>query len=273
MARSLYYGSYVYPRQLLWVSGAAIWLLMIVTAFLGYILPWGQMSFRGAIVITNLIGAIPLVGGDLVYLLWGGFSISNSTLQRFYSLHFTIPFIIFMLSYLHFALLHEYGSNNPLGVTITTDNIPFIPYYGIKDTFSILLILFLFFYFIFYAPDALGHPDNFMEANFLVTPSHIVPEWYFLPLYALLRSVPNKLFGLFLLLMFVACIFLLPFYNKGFIRSGVFRPLYSIIVWIFLSVCFLLGWVGGLPVIYPFYELDKFLLFYIFLFYWLFFHF
>lgn len=259
MARGLYYGSYVYPRQLLWVSGALIWLLMIATAFLGYILPWGQMSFWGAMVITNLLGAIPFVGGDLVYLLWGGFSIGNATLQRFYSLHFTLPFVILLITFLHFILLHEYGSNNPLGITTVTDNIPFIPYYGIKDVFSIVLVLFLFLFFIYYYPDALGHSDNYIEANALVTPAHIVPEWYFLPLYAVLRSVPNKLFGVFLILLYIICIFLLPFYSKAYIRSGSFRPIYGSIIWLFIFVCLLLGWIGGLPVIYPFYQLGQLL--------------
>jgi ubiquinol-cytochrome c reductase cytochrome b/c1 subunit len=261
MARGIYYGSYAYPRQMLWVSGAIIWVLMIATAFLGYILPWGQMSFWGAMVITNLLGAIPLIGGDIVYLLWVGFSIGNATLQRFYSLHFTLPFVIFMLTYVHFALLHEYGSNNPLGIPVATDNIPFIPYYGIKDLFSIFLILFLFFYYVFLYPDALGHEDNYIVANFLVTPAHIVPEWYFLPLYAVLRSVPNKLFGVFLILMFILCIIFLPFYNKGLIRSAMFRPFHAFFIWVFFFVCLLLGWIGGLPVIYPFYEVGQILTF------------
>lgn len=259
MARGLYYGSYVYPRQLLWLSGSLIWLLMIITAFLGYILPWGQMSFWGAMVITNLLGSIPFIGGDLVYLLWGGFSIGNATLQRFYSLHFTLPFVILMVTILHFVFLHEYGSSNPLGVTVITDNIPFIPYYGLKDLYSIILILLFFFFFIYYAPDFLGHSDNFIEANPLITPAHIVPEWYFLPMYAVLRSVPNKLLGVFLIAMFVICIFLLPFYSKGFIRSSAFRPFYGIIIWFFIFICLLLGWIGGLPVIYPFYEIGQFL--------------
>lgn len=261
MARGLYYGSYAYPRQWLWVSGSIIWLLMIVTAFLGYILPWGQMSFWGAMVITNLLGAIPYIGGDIVYLLWGSFSISNATLQRFYSLHFTLPFVILLVTIIHFILLHEYGSNNPLGISSVTDNIPFIPYYGIKDLYSLFWVIIVFSFFVYYFPDFLGHSDNYIEADPLVTPAHIVPEWYFLPMYAVLRSVPNKLLGVFLIFMFVFCIITLPFYTKNFIRSSIFRPIYAFTVWLFIFVCILLGWIGGLPVIYPFLEIGQILTF------------
>lgn len=242
MFRGFYYGSYVYPRQFLWVSGSILWVLMIATAFLGYILPWGQMSYWGAQVITNLLGAIPLVGSDLLYLLWGGFSIGNETIQRFYSFHYTLPFVILFLTFFHFVLLHEYGSNNPLGIPSNTDYIPFLPYYGTKDLLSLLFIFILYFHFVFFSPYTLGHADNYIEANPLVTPMHIVPEWYFLPLYAVLRSVPNKLFGVFLILMFIVCIVFLPFYNKGFIRTGLFRPIYCFFFWIFLFDCLLLGW-------------------------------
>lgn len=231
---------------------------MIATAFLGYILPWGQMSFWGAMVITSLLGAIPGIGNDILFLLWGGYSIDNSTLHRFYSLHYTLPFVIFMLSILHFALLHEYGSNNPLGIMVQYDNIPFMPYYGVKDLFSIVIVLVIFLLFVMLAPDKLGHSDNFIKANGLVTPAHIVPEWYFLPLYAILRSVTNKLLGISLIGLSIVCIFLLPFFCKGFIiRSTSFRPVYGIFVYLFFSVCFFLGWIGSLPVMSPYFEIVK----------------
>lgn len=262
MCRGIYHGSFVYPRQYLWISGSIIWVLMIATAFFGYILPWGQMSFWGAMVITSLLGAIPLVGGDILFLLWGSYSIDNVTLHRFYSLHYLLPFIILLISVIHFALLHEFGSNNPLGISVELDNAPFIPYYGIKDAFSIVIFLFIFFIFIFYAPDALGHSDNYIPANGLVTPAHIVPEWYFLPLYAVLRSVPNKLLGLFLIACFIVCIILIPFICKNtIIRSTMFRPIYGCIVWFFFFICYLLGWIGSLPVISPFLEIGQFVTF------------
>lgn len=189
------------------------------------------MSFWGAMVITSLLGALPGIGGDILLLLWGSYSIDNATLHRFYSLHYTLPFIIFMLTIIHFAFLHEYGSSNGLGVHVRLDNIPFIPYYGIKDVFSIILFLFVFFCFVILTPDKLGHSDNFILANSLVTPAHIVPEWYFLPLYAILRSVTNKLLGIFLIALAIICILFLPFFCKGFIiRSTLFKPFYNLFV-------------------------------------------
>lgn len=258
MFRGLYHGSFLYPRQYLWITGSIIWVLMIATAFFGYILPWGQMSYWGAMVITSLLGAIPLVGGDILFLLWGSYSIDVMTLHRFYSLHYTLPFIILMVTIIHFALLHEFGSNNPLGISVELDNAPFIPYYGIKDAFSIIFFLFIFLVFVFYMPDKLGHSDNYIKADGLVTPAHIVPEWYFLPLYAVLRSVPNKLLGLFLILCFILCVIFIPFICKNFIfRSTIFRPLFGFFVWLFFSVCLLLGWIGSLPVISPFLEIGQ----------------
>lgn len=258
MFRGLYYGSFIYPRQYLWVSGAIIWILMIATAFFGYILPWGQMSFWGAMVITSLIGAIPLIGGDILYLLWGSFSIDNMTLHRFYSLHYLLPFIIFAVTMVHFALLHEYGSNNPLGISAQLDNVPFIPYYGIKDLFSLNIVLFFLTIFIFFYPDILGHSDNYIMANPLVTPSHIVPEWYFWPIYAVSRSVPSKSLGLLLCLCFMMCVIFIPFICKNFIiRSAMFRPFYAIAFWYFLLTCLVSGWIGSLPVISPFLEIGR----------------
>lgn len=262
ICRNIYYGSFMYPRQLLWMIGVIIWVCMIITAFLGYILPWGQMSFWGAMVITSLLGALPQIGGDILFLLWGGFSIDNFTLQRFYSLHYTMPFVILMLSIVHIALLHEYGSSNPLGISVRVDNMPFMPYFAIKDAFSVIIVLVIFFLFVISAPDALGHADNFIHANSLVTPVHIVPEWYFLPMYAVLRCVTNKLLGIFFLACFIVCLLFLPFFCKGhIIRSGSLNPLYGLISWIFFLVCLLLGWIGGLPVMSPYIEIGQILTF------------
>jgi len=253
MFRGIYYGSYVYPRQLLWMSGVILWLIMIATAFLGYVLPWGQMSFWAAMVITNLLSALPLIGADLIYLLWGGFSISDASIHRFYSLHFALPFVILMLSILHVAFLHEFGSNNPLGIISRSDSIPFTPYYILKDSFSLIIVLILLLYIVFLVPDLLGHSDNYNKANFLVTPAHIVPEWYFLPLYAVLRSVTHKLLGVFLLFLFVVVLLLLPYFcQMQIIRSSLFRPIHSIAFWLFVVNSLLLGWIGGLPVEYPY---------------------
>jgi len=258
--RGIYYGSFAYPRQLLWVSGVIIWFLMIATAFLGYVLPWGQMSFWGAMVITSLLGAIPLVGPDILFLLWGGYSIDDITLHRFYSLHFTLPFIILAVAILHMFFLHEFGSSNPMGISSRLDNIPFLPYYGIKDLYSIVIVWLIFFYIIFMYPDWLGHPDNYNIANALVTPAHIVPEWYFLPLYAVLRSVTDKLLGIFLIACFVVTILILPFFLKNIIiRSGTFKPLFAFLFWFFVMDCLLLGWIGSLPVISPYLEIGQFL--------------
>jgi len=258
--RGIYYGSFAYPRQLLWVSGVIIWFLMIATAFLGYVLPWGQMSFWGAMVITSLLGAIPMVGPDILFLLWGGFSIDDVTLHRFYSLHFTLPFVILAVAILHMLFLHEFGSSNPLGISSKLDNIPLLPYYAIKDFFAIILVWFVFFYLVFLFPDYLGHSDNYNIANALVTPAHIVPEWYFLPLYAVLRSVTNKLLGIFLIACFVVALLVLPFLSKNIIiRSGSFRPLFAFFFWFFVVDCLLLGWIGSLPVIAPYLAIGQFL--------------
>ena len=210
-------------------------------------------------VITSLLGALPGVGGDILFLLWGGFSIDNFTLQRFYSLHYTMPFVILMLSIVHVALLHEYGSNNPLGISVRVDTMPFMPYFAIKDGFSIIVILIIFFMFVISAPDALGHSDNFIHANSLVTPVHIVPEWYFLPMYAVLRCVTNKLLGIFFLACFIVCLLFLPYFCKGhIIRSSAFNPFYAVISWAFFTIFLLLGWIGSLPVMSPYIEIVKY---------------
>lgn len=253
MFRGLYYGSFFYPRQLLWSTGLLLFVLMIITAFLGYVLPWGQMSFRAAMVITNLVAAIPLLGNDIVGLLWGGFSIEDATLHRFYALHFFIPFFILFLSIIHMLILHEAGSSNPLGLPLIYEVLPFSPYYMLKDTLSILIFIIVLLYINILYPDILGHNINYQIANFLVTPTHIVPEWYLLFFYAVLRSIPNKVIGLLAFLVSILALVLIPYLMKNsIIRSGSYRPLHKIFFWIFLIVCILLSWIGGISVIEPY---------------------
>ena len=265
--RGLYYGSYITPREALWCSGVIIFILMMATAFMGYVLPWGQMSFWGATVITNLFSAIPLIGKDIVDWLWGGFAVDNPTLNRFFSLHFTFPFLIVGMVLIHLILLHEVGSNNPLGITLKTENIPFYPYFYTKDLFGLMVLFFVFFIFIFFVPNTLGHPDNYIEANPMKTPLHIVPEWYFLPFYAILRSIPNKIGGV--LAMFGSLIILLtiPFTNSSEIRSTTFRPLFKICYWMLVITFLLLGWIGQCPVEYPYTEIGIISMIYYFAFF------
>lgn len=212
--RGIFYGSYIYPRRLLWTTGVIILLLLIITAFLGYILPWGQMSYWGATVITNLVTVIPIAGQKIVYFLWGGFSVGNPTLTKFFSLHFLLPFVILALVGVHLYLLHSAGSSNPLGISSQTDSVPFHPYYSIKDLFSVILFFLFLSIYIFFLPNALGHSDNYLQANSAATPEHIVPEWYFLPFYAVLRAFPNKLLGVILLLAAILVLLLLPIMNR-----------------------------------------------------------
>lgn len=257
MFRGIYYGSYNHPRELLWIVGVVILLLMILTAFLGYVLPWGQMSFWAATVITNLASAVPIIGTNIVLWLWGGFSVDNATLNRFFSLHYLFPFLILGLVILHIIFLHENGSNNPLGLVSRVDQIVF-PYYIIKDIYGILIFSFFYAYFIFFDPNVLGHPDNYIPANPMSTPAHIVPEWYFLPFYAILRSVPNKRLGVVLLLAAILILIILPFISKSkYIRSTVFRPIDKVFFWFFFFDCILLGWIGGKPIETPYYELGQ----------------
>src|SRR5215208_7159859 len=232
--RGLYYGSYKYPRELLWMLGVVILLLMMATAFMGYVLPWGQMSYWGATVITNLFSAIPLVGESIVTLLWGGFTVANPTLNRFFSLHYLLPFVIVAVVFLHLMALHQHGSNNPLGIERRgpQDSIPFHPYYTIKDMFGLCVFLIFFSIFIFYIPNFLSHPDNSIPANPMVTPPHIVPEWYFLPYYAILRSVPDKLLGVVLMFGSVLILFLVPWLDTSPVRSARFRPIYRMVSWL-----------------------------------------
>jgi len=253
--RGLYYGSYIYPRGMLWASGVIIFLLMMATAFMGYVLPWGQMSFWGATVITNLFSAIPLVGQSIVEWLWGGFSVSNATLNRFFSLHYFMPFAIAGLVLLHLSLLHKDGSNNPLGINTNVDYVSFYPYYYVKDLFAFFVFASVFAFFVFFYPNALGHPDNYIPANPLVTPPHIVPEWYFLPFYAILRSIPDKLGGVVAMISAILVLLLLPVLNTSEIRSSKFRPLFAFFYWFLVADFVILGWIGQKPVESPYIEI------------------
>jgi ubiquinol-cytochrome c reductase cytochrome b subunit len=248
MFRSLYYGSYKYPRELLWQIGLVIFIAMMATAFMGYVLPWGQMSYWGATVITSLFSAIPYIGESIVTWLWGGYSVDDPTLNRFFALHYLLPFIIFALVILHVVALHTHGSNNPTGKDLKQeDKIPFHPYYTYKDLFSFGVYFIIFSYFVFYEPNYLGHPDNYIPADPLVTPAHIVPEWYFLPFYAILRAVPSKLGGVILMFGAIMILFFLPWLDKSPVRSGNDRPLFRVAFFIFLLDALLLGYIGGKP--------------------------
>jgi len=256
--RGLYYGSYMSPRENLWASGVIIFLLMMATAFMGYVLPWGQMSFWGATVITNLFSAVPFIGSSIVEWLWGGFCVSNATLNRFFSLHYLMPFVIAGLAIVHLSLLHKDGSNNPLGSGTNVDTVSFYPYFYTKDLFSFLILVTLFSFFVVYFPNALGHADNYIPANPLSTPAHIVPEWYFLPFYAILRSIPDKLGGVVAMIGAILILLLLPFINTSKIRSSKFRPIFSVAYWFFAANFLLLGWIGQKPVESPYIEVGMF---------------
>ncbi|HVC56614.1 MAG TPA: cytochrome b N-terminal domain-containing protein [Stellaceae bacterium] len=252
--RGLYYGSYKYPRELLWMLGVVIMVLMIATAFMGYVLPWGQMSYWGATVITNLFSAIPGIGHSIVTLLWGGYSVGNPTLNRFFSLHYLLPFVIVAVVGLHLIALHQHGSNNPLGIDKRgpQDTIPFHPYYTIKDLFGLSVFLLLFAFLVFYAPEFLSNADNAIPANPMMTPAHIVPEWYLLPYYAILRSVtfnllfiPAKLIGVVAAFGSILLLFLVPWLDTSPVRSARFRPVYRVIYWLLPIDVIALGWVGA----------------------------
>ena len=249
MIRSLYYGSYKPPREILWWVGIIIFLLTMATAFMGYVLPWGQMSFWGATVITNLFSAIPIVGESIVQWLWGGFSVDNPTLNRFFVLHFLMPFLIVGIVLLHLVALSTTGSNNPSGVPMKSkkDSISFHPYFTIKDMVGFVVFFIIFGYFLFFYPNALGHPDNYIPANPLVTPAHIVPEWYFLPFYAILRAVPDKLGGVLMMFGAIILLFFLPYLDKSKVRSGAYRPAFKKFFYIFVINFVFLGWLGKSP--------------------------
>jgi len=297
MFRNIYYNSFFNPREIVWCIGVIILLVMIITAFLGYVLPWGQMSFWAATVITSLVTAIPVVGTHVVVWLWGGYSVDSATLNRFFSLHYLLPFVLLFLVILHVLFLHESGSSNPAGFDISEDKKPFYPYFVIKDLFGILVFLQFFIIVVFFYPNVLGHSDNYIPANPLVTPAHIVPEWYFLPFYAILRSVPDKFWGVVLLLLAILILLLIPFFSNydlltsiefsvdtknifsrypqvvflvkdvpGSEKNLFFKKLFF---WFFVSGTITLGWIGGCPIEYPYWELGQMLTFFYF-FYFLF---
>jgi len=257
IGRGLYYGSYAEPRQLLWLIGIIIFILMMGTAFLGYVLVWGQMSFWAATVITNFFTAFPIVGDKIVTLLWGGFAVDNATLNRLFSLHYLLPFVLIGLSVLHIGILHQDGSNNPLGISSLTDKISFFPYFIIKDTMSLVVFLIFFSYFVYYSPNTLGHPDNYIPGNPMQTPPHIVPEWYFLPSYAILRAIPNKLLGVIALFAAVLIPAILPFVSTSEIRSSLYRPIHQFFFWLLLADFLLLGYLGQQIPESPFIEIGQ----------------
>jgi ubiquinol-cytochrome c reductase cytochrome b/c1 subunit len=249
MFRGMYYGSYKDPREVLWILGVIIYLLMMATGFMGYVLPWGQMSFWAATVITNLFSAIPGVGEPIVTWLWGGYAVGNPTLNRFFSLHYLLPFVIAGVVVLHIWALHVVGQNNPTGVEPQSDKdtVPFTPYATVKDAFFMVMFCIVYAWFVFYIPNYLGHPDNYIPANPGVTPAHIVPEWYYLPFYAILRSIPNKLLGVIALFSSIGILLFLPWLDTSRVRSAVYRPAYRLFFWIFVFVCIGLGWLGSKP--------------------------
>jgi ubiquinol-cytochrome c reductase cytochrome b/c1 subunit len=250
IARGIYYSSFSWPRGPLWLSGVLIFVLMMATAFMGYVLPWGQMSFWGATVITNLFSAIPVVGPTTASWLWGGFSVDNPTLTRFFSLHYLLPFAITGLVIIHLVLLHQVGSSNPSSESTFIDGlrIPFFPYFYVKDLFGFLIFSLLFVFLVFYHPNLLGHPDNYIEANPMVTPAHIVPEWYFLPFYAMLRSVPDKLGGVLCMGLSIVVLFVLPLLIRYPLVPAKFRLVYTAFCGFLFGDTFFLGWLGGQPI-------------------------
>jgi ubiquinol-cytochrome c reductase cytochrome b subunit len=256
MCRGMYYGSYKAPRELLWILGCVIFLLMMATGFMGYVLPWGQMSFWGATVITGFFTAFPVVGEWIQQLLLGGFAVDNPTLNRFFSLHYLLPFMIAGVVILHVWSLHVSGQTNPTGIEVKskTDTVAFTPYATIKDAFAMIVFLAVYLYFVFYIPNYLGHPDNYIEANALKTPAHIVPEWYFLPFYAILRAITfnigpidSKLGGVLAMFGSIAVLFFLPWLDTSKVRSAVYRPWYKLFFWLFVADVVILGWLGGKP--------------------------
>ncbi|MGI8569076.1 MAG: cytochrome b [Methylocella sp.] len=249
MFRGMYYGSYKAPREVLWLLGVIIFFLAIATAFTGYVLPWGQMSFWGATVITSLFSAIPLVGDSITTWLWGGYAVDNATLNRFFSLHYLLPFMIAGVVVLHIWALHVHGSNNPAGIEKKTakDTLPFHPYFTVRDGFALVCFLAFFAWFVFYVPNYLSDADNYIEANPLLTPVHIVPEWYYLPFYAILRSIPSKLGGTAAMFASVVIIAFLPWLDTSKVKSAAYRPLFRVFFWLFAACAVLLGYMGSQP--------------------------
>jgi quinol-cytochrome oxidoreductase complex cytochrome b subunit len=248
MLRGIYYGSFKSPREVLWIIGVIIYFLMVGTAFLGYVLPWGSMSFAGATVITNLVSAIPLVGTGLAHWLWGGYAVGDPTLNRFYALHYLLPFVIAAFVVLHVWALHVTGQNNPDGVEVKNvdrDTVAFTPYATIKDLFAVSLWFILYAWLIFFIPNYLLDADNYNIANPLVTPAHVVPEWYLLPFYAILRAIPNKLLGVIALVAAIVVLFFLPWLDRNPVKSGKYRPAFRFFFWVFVAICIGLGWIGS----------------------------
>ena len=258
IARGLYYGSFRSPRTLLWSIGVIIFILMMATAFLGYVLPYGQMSLWGATVITNLLSAIPWIGQSLVEFIWGGFSVSNATLNRFFSLHYLLPFVLAALVVMHLIALHTHGSNNPLGITGNLDRIPFHPYFTFKDLVTVFFFILALSFFIFYAPNVLGHPDNYIMANPMQTPVSIVPEWYLLPYYAILRSIPNKLLGVIAMFASLLILLAMPVLDTSRVRGSQFRPIMRFMFWVFSANFLILMWIGSQHPESPFLEIGQF---------------
>nr|ABY80881.1 cytochrome b [Lepidophyma sylvaticum] len=250
IARGIYFGSYMY--KITWNTGVILLLLVMATAFVGYVLPWGQMSFWGATVITNLLSAVPYTGTTMVQWIWGGFSVDSATLTRFFTFHFILPFVIIAAAALHLLFLHETGSNNPTGLNSNTDKIPFHPFFSYKDLLGAIMVLILLLFLALFLPNLLGDPENFTPANPLVTPPHIKPEWYFLFAYAILRSIPNKLGGVLALLFSILILMLLPLLHTSKQRTAMFRPISQAILWATLANILILTWIGGQPVEPPF---------------------
>nr|ALO71219.1 cytochrome b [Trapezodirus sp. 1 EF-2015] len=250
IGRGLYYSSYYFTTT--WIMGVLILFITMATAFLGYVLPWGQMSFWGATVITNLLSAIPYLGTMIVQWLWGGFAVDNATLNRFFSLHFILPFMILAMVIIHLLFLHQTGSNNPLGINSNIDKIPFHPYFSYKDSFGFLMMMMILSIITLTMPYSLGDPDNFIQANPLITPIHIQPEWYYLFAYAILRSIPNKLGGVIALIMSIAILLIMPLMMKKKIQSNTFYPINKILFWSLLTVLIMLTWIGARPVEDPY---------------------
>nr|AFQ23617.1 cytochrome b [Balaena mysticetus] len=256
MGRGLYYGSHAFQET--WNIGVILLFTVMATAFVGYVLPWGQMSFWGATVITNLLSAIPYVGNTLVEWIWGGFSVDKATLTRFFAFHFILPFIILALAIVHLLFLHETGSNNPTGIPSDMDKIPFHPYYTIKDILGALLLILALLMLTLFAPDLLGDPDNYTPANPLSTPAHIKPEWYFLFAYAILRSIPNKLGGVLALLLSILILAFIPMLHTSKQRSMMFRPFSQFLFWMLVADLLTLTWIGGQPVEHPYVIVGQF---------------
>nr|QXG19645.1 cytochrome b [Scaptodrosophila lebanonensis] len=265
VGRGIYYGSYLFTPT--WMIGVIILFLVMATAFMGYVLPWGQMSFWGATVITNLLSAVPYLGIDLVQWVWGGFAVDNATLTRFFTFHFILPFIVLAMTMIHLLFLHQTGSNNPIGLNSNIDKIPFHPYFSFKDIVGFIIMLFFLICLVLINPNLLGDPDNFIPANPLVTPAHIQPEWYFLFAYAILRSIPNKLGGVIALILSIAILMILPFYNLSKFRGIQFYPINQILFWMMVITVILLTWIGARPVEEPYVLIGQILTVIYFLYY------